>query len=405
MDIGHSLLDIGHFCWTLDIFAGHWTFLVGHWTFLLAFPKSLCPNLRLSIAQPYPLKHNRSTMLRYSLFIFTFCALNTHLFSQAHADCVTSMDICDKNKLSINSASGEGTNRSEADFIACFMSSENKGQAEENSTWLKFEIAESGTLSFTITPHKTDDDIDFVVFRSLDGSCKNMKIVRCNAAGDPSDWASHSKCLGQTGLRSGETDSSEDAGCHDTDDNAWLAPINVLKGEKYILLVSNVSSRGPGFDLDLGGTALLPCEKKKPIAAAVKPKPTKPKPATAAVVPPKPAPESIGGRKVEVGEEVKVKSRKIKIKLWDSQVQDGDIISVYLDDKKVIDHIYLTLKPQEFEIDLPPGREHYLTVFADDFGKAEPNTAMVLISDGVREQTIDLVAGRSKQESVKIISE
>jgi len=334
-----------------------------------------------------------------SLFLLT-----TSLLAQAHADCVTALDICDKNKLSIHAAGGEGVNRNEADFIACFMSSENKGQAEENSTWLKFEIAESGTLSFTITPHKTEDDIDFVVYRSLDGSCKNMKIVRCNAAGDPSDWSSHSKCLGKTGLRSGETDSSEDAGCTDTEDNAWLAPLNVLKGEKYILLISNVSSRGPGFDIDLGGTALLPCEKKKPIAA-VKPKPVKPKPSTVTVAPPKPAPESIGGRKVEVGDEVKVKGRKIKIKLWDSQVQDGDIISVYLDDKKVIDHIYLLLKPQEFEIDLPPGKEHYLTVFADDFGKAEPNTAMVLISDGVREQTIDLVAGRKKQESVKIISE
>lgn len=343
-------------------------------------------------------------MLRLSLALCLFFAFFEPIFSQAHADCVTALDVCDKNKLSINAAGGEGSNRTEADFIACFMSSENKGQAEENSTWLKFEIAESGSLTFTITPHREGDDLDFVVYRSLDGSCKNMKIVRCNAAGDPSDWASHSKCLGKTGLRAGETDSSEDAGCNDTDDNAWLAPLNVLKGEKYILLVSNVTSRGPGFDIDLGGTALLPCEKKKPIAAA-KPKPTKPKPATPVAEAPKPAPQSIGGRKVEVGEEVKVKGRKIKIKLWDSQVQDGDIISVYLDDKKVIDRIYLLLKPQEFEIDLPPGKEHYLTVFADDFGKAEPNTAMVLINDGVREQTIDLVAGRSKQESVKIITE
>lgn len=344
-------------------------------------------------------------MLKYTFFILLFSTLFTTLNAQANADCVTAKEICDKKNLRINSAGGEGSNRSEADFMACFMSSENKGQAEENSTWLKFEIAESGTLAFTITPHKQDDDIDFVVFRSLDGSCKNMKVVRCNAAGDPSNWASHSKCLGQTGLRSGESDSSEDAGCADSDDNAWLAPLNVLKGEKYVLLISNVSSKGPGFDIDLSGTALLPCEKKKPIAA-VKPTPTKPKPSTVATAAPaKAAPASIGGRKVEVGEEVKVKSRKIKIKLWDSQVQDGDIISVYLDDKKVIDHIYLLLKPQEFEIDLPPGKEHYLTVFADDFGKAEPNTAMVLISDGVREQTIDLVAGRSKQESVKIISE
>lgn len=345
-----------------------------------------------------------------SLAILTFSLLaGTVSTAQNHADCSSAIDVCDKQKMSIASAGGEGDNDQEADFIACFMSSENKGQAEENSTWLKFEIAESGSLTFTITPHQSDDDIDFVLYRSIDGSCKNMKIVRCNAAGDPSDWASHSRCLGKTGLRAGETDTSEDAGCQDADDNAWLAPVNALKGEKYILLVSNVTSRGPGFDIDLGGTALLPCEKNKPIAAAAPQKKAtlkpKPKPVVAATAPVKPAPDFIGGRKVEVGEELKVKSRKIKIKIWDSQVQDGDIISVYLDDKKVIDHVYLLLKQQEFEIELPEGKTHYITVFADDFGKAEPNTAMVLINDGVRDQTIDLVAGRSKQECVKLVSE
>ncbi|MFN0035720.1 MAG: hypothetical protein ACKVUS_11685 [Saprospiraceae bacterium] len=343
--------------------------------------------------------------MRYLLPLFPcLFFLNPNLLAQAHADCVAAKEVCEKKTLNISATGGEGANRSEADFIACFMSSENKGQAEENSTWLKFEIAESGSFSFSITPHKTDDDIDFVVYRSLDGSCKNVKIVRCNAAGDPSDWASHSQCLGQTGLRSGESDSSEDAGCNDTGDNAWLAPLNVLKGEKYILLISNVTSSGPGFDISFGGTALLPCEKQNPIAAA-KAKPPKATGGLLTEPKPSPKPETIGGRKVEVGEEVKVKSRKIKIKLWDSQVQDGDIISVYLNDTKVIDRIYLLLKPQEFEIELPEGKEHYLTVFADDFGKAEPNTAMVLINDGVREQTIDLVAGRSKQESVKIIRE
>jgi hypothetical protein len=344
-----------------------------------------------------------SYMSRSLGLFLLYCLAPWAASGQAHADCIAALDICEKKKLTIQSAGGEGANRTEADFIACFMSSENKGQAEENSTWIKFEIAESGTLTFTITPHKTDDDLDFVVYRSIDGSCKNMKIVRCNAAGDPSDWASHSRCLGKTGLRSGETDSSEDAGCNDSDDNAWLAPLNVLKGEKYILLVSNVTTKGPGFDIEFGGTAMLPCERKKPIATAT-PKPDKPKPKPVAVAA-KPAPEQIGGRKVEVGEELKVKSRKIRVKLWDSQVQDGDIISVYLNDKKVINRVYLTLKPQEFDIELPEGKIHYLTVYADDFGKAEPNTAKVMIYDGIREQTIDLVAGRSKQESVKIITE
>jgi hypothetical protein len=327
------------------------------------------------------------------------------VFAQAHADCVTALNICEKKKLTINAAGGIGANQTEADFIACFMSSENRGQAEENSTWLRFEIAESGTLTFTITPHKADDDIDFVVYRSLDGTCNNMKIVRCNAAGDPSEWSSHSNCLGKTGLRNGETDTSEDAGCFDTDDNAWLAPLNVQKGEKYVILISNVTTRGPGFDIVFGGTAFLPCEKIKPVAAA-KPKPDKPKPAAAVAAKPAAPPETIGGRRVEIKEDIAVKNRNIKVTIWDSQVQDGDIVSVYLNDKKVIDRVYLTQKPHEYELQLPAGREHFLTVYADDFGKSGGvNTARVTIDDGIREQTIDLAASRSSQQSIRIVKE
>jgi hypothetical protein len=347
--------------------------------------------------------------MRITLLTLFICSLATGISAQRNADCRTALEVCEKKSHNIARAGGEGMDRMEADLISCFMGSENQGQAEENSTWIRFEIEESGTLTFTLTPHQPDDDLDFVVYRLLDGTCNNKKIVRCNAAGDPRSAAGVSPCLGETGLRAGEKDSSVDAGCNDPNDNAWLAPLQVVKGEKYMLLVSNVSSEGPGFSLRFGGTAMLPCDKKKP-------KPTPPPKKTEPVAPPKkpvvvaapapgPKPETIGGRAVEVGDELKVKNRKIKLKLWDSQVEDGDVISVYLGEKKVIDHLYLRLKPQEFELELPVGKEFYLTVFADDFGKAEPNTAMISIFDGTREQTIDLVAGRKKQESVKITVE
>lgn len=347
----------------------------------------------------------RHSYLLVFLFIFN---IPFNLGAQANADCVTALDICEKKSYHITHASGEGRDTKEADFIACFLGSENEGQAEENSTWIKFTIEKSGSLTFTITPDRYDDDLDFVVYRLVDGTCKNKKIVRCNAAGDPQVAAGASPCLGPTGLREGETDSSVDAGCNDAQDNAWLAPLQTVKGEVYMILVSNVSSRGPGFKINFDGTAFLPCDKKKPdakkpVAAKIK-KPAPPKPTTTATAP-STKPSTIGGRTVEVGEEVRVKNRKIKLKLWDSQVEDGDVISVFVNDKKVIDHLYLKLKPREFEIELPAGKEHYITVYADDFGKAEPNTAMVSIFDGVKEQTINLVAGRKKQESVKITLE
>ncbi len=341
-----------------------------------------------------------------TLMIGFTCSL-TSTFGQLNADCLTAKEICEKKSYNIGHAAGEGKDRTEADLISCFMGSENQGQAEENSTWIKFKIEESGSLLFTINPNRYNDDIDFVVYRLLDGTCNNKKIVRCNAAGDPMSAAGVSPCLGPTGLRAGETDSSVDAGCFDAGDNAWLAPLQVAKGETYMVLVSNVTSQGPGFTIDFTGTAMLPCDKKQkpakpPVATVPTPKPPVIKPV---VVAPTPKPESIGGRAVEVGDEIKVKNRKLKLKLWDSQVEDGDIVSVYVGETKVIDHLYLRLKPQEFDIELPPGKEYYITVYADDFGKAEPNTAMVSIFDGVKEQIIDLVSTRKKQESVKIILE
>ena len=361
---------------------------------------------------------NRKTsgMRQTTVLLFLSLIFPAILLAQSNTDCTSAMDICKKQVYHIDKTGGEGQDNTEADFIACFMNSENFGNAEENSTWIKFEIAKSGTLTFALTPHRLDDDLDFVVFKlPANGDCKFKQIVRCMAAGDSPENAFSSKCMGETGLRVGETDTSEDAGCADEGDNAWLAPLQVVEKEKYVLLVSNVTSEGPGFSIRFGGTAKLPCDVekdqkpkptvKKPVAQTEKPKQLPlPKPPVIAKIQ-SAKPDSIGGRAVEVGETVKVQNRKIKLKIWDSQVEDGDIISVYLDNERVISRVYLRLKPQEFEIELPPGKEHYLTVFADDFGKAEPNTAMVLIFDGVKEQTIDLVAGRKKQESVKILTE
>lgn len=350
-------------------------------------------------------------MRKRFLILPVLLASATILQAQEHADCGTAMEICEKKAYHIDHASGEGRDRAEADMMTCFLNSENAGQAEENSTWIKFEVAKSGQMTFAITPHRITDDIDWVVYRlSATGDCATKKVVRCMAAGDNESMGISSPCMGETGLKWGEADDSENAGCSDPGDNAWLAPLKVTKGEKYLLLVSNVTSKGPGFSIRFGGTAMLPCDKEKP----EKDKPPQTEIAAKGAKPPKkqvtPPPSStppatIGGRKVQVGNELRVKNRTIKVKVWDSQVEDGDIISIYLDEVKVINRVYLRHKPQEFNIQLPAGKEHYLTVYADDFGKAEPNSAKVSIDDGVSEQIIDLIAGRSTQESVKIIAE
>lgn len=63
-----------------------------------------------------------------------------------------------------------------------------------------------------------------------------------------------SPCLGPTGLRAGDPDISEDAGCQDAGDDAWLAPLDMIQGETYALVVNNFSQTGNGFAVDFGGT-------------------------------------------------------------------------------------------------------------------------------------------------------
>ena len=183
-----------------------------------------------------------------------FCCLYAANLSlaQNHADCDSAFWIGTNYYNHFVAAYGEGSDQEEAGFIPCFMNGENFGQAEKNSTWISFGINQPGDLRFTIKPDSLDDDYDFVLFQiPATGGCKDKTIVRCMAAGDSK--GSKSPCMGPTGLRDKEKDLTEDAGCSDRGDNNWLKPAAVKTGERYVLLVSNISNPRNGFTIRFTG--------------------------------------------------------------------------------------------------------------------------------------------------------
>jgi hypothetical protein len=332
------------------------------------------------------------------LFLFVFSIKSS--FSQQYADCKKAMDICKKAVYHIESARGEGEDAYEATDVPCFMNGEVKGNAEMNSVWFHLKIKKSGTLTFAMTPHRFDDDLDFVLFRLPGGDCEEKIIVRCMASGDQDFIAS--PCMGETGLRGKEVDSFEDAGCSDDNDNAWLAPQNVKTDEEYALLVSNVTSHSVGFSIRFGGSCRLPCDeiKKKTV---VKPPPTPPiEEKITKTYPKKDPPKTIEGRDVFVDKIMEVKSGKLSISVSDYQVVDGDVISIWLNDQKIIGKVNLIHETNTFIINLEPG-ENYLTIHAESFGLADVNTTNVDIDDGFLKQNAKLLAIPGKEESLKII--
>jgi hypothetical protein len=354
------------------------------------------------------------------LFLGICLTATTSLSAQKNADCYKAFDACKKQTYKFDRVGGIGTNEYEAEMVPCFMNSDKGGDAEMNSTWIKLTIKKGGSLAFAITPNDMTHDFDFVVYRlPSNGDCEGKQIVRCMASGDP-DFTG--PCMGQTGLRSDEKDSSEDAGCGDEGDNAWLAPLRTAAGEQYAILVSNVTASGPGFSISITGSAVLPCEEpkekdkpavavaepaKKPQVAVLKPEPKaeevvvkneKPNTLTA-------PPASLGDRKVDVKEDnVRVTGNKIRVTMWDDGIEDGDIVSVYVNEEKVLNKIALKKKARIFNFTLPKGeKEHYFTIFSDSFGKIEPNTATLRIEDGTNTYVVKLVSTKSKQQSVKIV--
>jgi hypothetical protein len=372
---------------------------------------------------------NASKLLTISiLFVLTL-----PIKAQRYADCVKAKEICKKGTHEFAAAKGQGKDQMEGFPAPCFAGgAEMNNNAEKNSTWIKVQIAQSGSFKFTIRPKRYGDDIDFVVYKLSGANCQTKKLVRCMAAGDKED-AVGSFCMGSTGLRDGESDISENPGCGG-ENNSFLKPLNVKEGEYYVILVSNVTSDNEGFAIRLFGTCMLPCdEEKKPkpeekeIAEAktttapaskiaspesepkvepkteVKsiPKSTTPEPATETVAA---QPVTIEGRKTIVNKTLSVKNRTINMKVWDSSVEDGDIISIYINGVKKYANIILTTKPQEFLLTLEAG-ENFITAHVESFGKREPNTAAISVNDGKKEQRLTLNATRNQEETMKIIVE
>ena len=193
------------------------------------------------------MKHNTLLLQALLLSLLLFCGKTS--LAQRFADCDSAYWVGTTYAIRFSGSDGIGANTTEAEDTPCFRNGTNYGQAEENCTWLRFDIDRPGTLQYIITPDNMTDDYDFVLYQlPADGNCKKKKIVRCMAAGTTAQDP-QSPCLGVTGLRKKSRDERADAGCSDAGDDAWLAPAKVASGERYVLLVSNTTAAYQGFSI------------------------------------------------------------------------------------------------------------------------------------------------------------
>jgi len=189
-----------------------------------------------------------------NILCFLLVALSTSASYAQNGDCSTSIRLKNMATYIQSSMNGQGLDVVEADDTRCHPDK----NMETNAAWLSWEIKESGSLYFDLTPLIGGDDLDFVLYKITDTNgalCDNKKSIRCMASGYSLQLSekSNATCAGKTGLRPTSSDKAEKMGCNKSDDN-YLSALNVKEGNQYVLLVNNFNSSA-GFKLDFFGTA------------------------------------------------------------------------------------------------------------------------------------------------------
>lgn len=108
-------------------------------------------------------------------------------------------------------------------------------------------------------------------------------------------------------------------------------------------------------------------------------------------------------RKKVVTHEVDVESDSIRIDVYDNGEIDGDIISVFYNDKLILGNQKLTHKSIRINMVLDPTKEsNEISMFAENLGMIPPNTALMVISDGINKFEVPVSSSMERNATISI---
>ncbi len=102
------------------------------------------------------------------------------------------------------------------------------------------------------------------------------------------------------------------------------------------------------------------------------------------------APMMVNDRNVVVRQQnIVVDKTEFTLQFFDHKEQDGDIISINLNGKWIMEHQELKNRPLQVKIKINPKVENYIILHAENLGKIPPNTcAITYFYDGRRKQVV-----------------
>lgn len=101
--------------------------------------------------------------------------------------------------------------------------------------------------------------------------------------------------------------------------------------------------------------------------------------------------------------ELELENPSIRLEIYDNGEIDGDMISLYLNNKLVLPKVTLTHKAVRLTIELDPSLTfNELSMFAENLGTKPPNTAALIVYDGKTRYETLLSSDLSKSATLKL---
>jgi len=113
------------------------------------------------------------------------------------------------------------------------------------------------------------------------------------------------------------------------------------------------------------------------------------------------APAEFETRTTKETKVLQVQSDKVKVEIFDDGEVDNDIVSVYFNKDLIVDKKSLTANGYTFNVNLVPGKTNELVLYADNLGSIPPNTALMIITDGVNRYEVRLSSDLKTNASVR----
>jgi hypothetical protein len=108
-------------------------------------------------------------------------------------------------------------------------------------------------------------------------------------------------------------------------------------------------------------------------------------------------------RKIVYSKDLEVSGDSVRVSLYDNGEIDGDTVSVFLNGKPVMVHQGLTARAINLYLTLDNSKDvNEISLFAENLGKIPPNTALMVVTDGITRFEVFLSSSFTQNATVRI---